>query len=221
MGRTLGELARSTLPGASEHDVARAVAAALLTLEIRPVVLLVAADSRIASYRHPTPTDLRWNRRLLIAVCAEHEGLIVGLSRLVSTRPEEDLQKRTRATAQVYAALLEATKTGASGSQLFDAAVSAYTAAGFPGEERLHHQGGAIAYRAREWVAHPRSTDVVTPVQAFAWNPSITGSKVEETCVLHEDDRLEIVTASPAWPSIEANVRGQRILIPDVFVLGM
>ena len=221
VGRTVGELARSSLPGASEREVARAIAAALLMLEIRPVVLLAAADRRIASYRHPTPTDLRWRNRLLVAVCAEHEGLIVGASRIVSTRPDEDLQKRTRATAQVCAALLDATKAGASGAELFAAAASAYAAAGFPGEERLHHQGGAIAYRAREWVAHPRSTDVVAPPQAFAWNPTITGTKIEETCVLHDDDRLEIVTASAGWPTIEIRVRGQRLFLPDVFVLGV
>jgi len=220
VGRTLGELVRSTLPGASERDVARAVAAAFLTLDIRPVVLLVAADRRIAAYRHPTPTNVQWTRRLLVAVCAEYEGLIVGASRIVSTRPDEDLQKRTRATAQVCAALLESTKTGATGADLFAAAASTYAAAGYPGEERLHHQGGAIAYRSREWVAHPRSSDVVTPIQAFAWNPTVTGTKIEETCVVHEDDRLEIVTSSPGWPVIEVGVRGQRLFLPDVFVLG-
>jgi Xaa-Pro aminopeptidase len=220
VGRTLGELVRSTLPGSSERDVARAIAAAFASLDVRPVVLLVAADRRIASYRHPTPTDLRWKNRLLVAVCAEHEGLIVGASRLVSARPDEDLQRRTRATAQVNEALLATTKKGATGAELFEAAMSAYAAAGYPGEERLHHQGGAIAYRAREWVAHPRSADVVTPTQAFAWNPTVTGTKIEETCVLHDDDRLEIVTVSPGWPSIPVNARGQRLFLSDVFVLG-
>ena len=221
VGRTLGELVKSTLPGASEREVARAVAAAFVSIDVRPVVLLVAADRRIASYRHPTPTDLRWKNRLLVAVCAEHDGLIVGASRLVSTRPDEDLQKRTRATAQVCAALLEHTKAGATGADLFAAAASAYAAAGYPGEERLHHQGGAIAYRAREWVAHPRSSDVVTPTQAFAWNPTVTGTKIEETWVLHDDDRLEVVTATPGWPTIPVTVRGQRLFLPDVFVLGV
>ena len=121
----------------------------------------------------------------------------------------------------MYEALLATTRKGATGSDLFAAAASAYAAAGYPGEERLHHQGGAIAYRAREWVAHPRSADVVTPTQAFAWNPTVTGTKIEETCVLHEDDRMEIVTASPGWPSIPVNVRGQRLFVPDVFVLGV
>lgn len=219
-GRAIGEIARTASPGTSERDVARAVAAALLPLDIRPVVLLIAGDDRIARYRHPVPTDLRWTRRLLIACCAEHEGLIVAQSRIVSTRRDDDLMKRTRATADVFGALLEATVTGARGSALFAAAAAAYERAGFPGEERLHHQGGAIAYRAREWVAHPRSDEIVQPTQAFAWNPTIAGTKVEETCVLHEDDRLELVTASPDWPAVPVTVRGQRLDVPDVLVLG-
>ena len=118
------------------------------------------------------------------------------------------------------AALLEATRAGATGAALFEAAADAYSTCGYPGEEQLHHQGGAIGYRARDWVAHPRSDEIVTPAQAFAWNPTVTGTKIEETCVLHEDDRLEIVTASPGWPSIPVDVRGQRVFLPDVYVLG-
>jgi Xaa-Pro aminopeptidase len=219
-GRAIGEIARGVSPGTSEREVARAVAATLLPLDIRPVVLLIAGDERIARYRHPVPTDLRWTRRLLIACCAEHGGLIVALSRLVCTRRDDELFARTRATADVFAALLEATAAGATGSTLFGAAAAAYERAGFPGEERLHHQGGAIAYRAREWVAHPASEEVVTPPQAFAWNPTITGTKVEETCVLHADGRLELVTASPDWPSIAVTVRQQRLDVPDVLALG-
>src|SRR4029079_15897020 len=71
----------------------------------------------------------------------------------------------------------------------------------YPGEERKHHQGGAIGYRAREWVAHPGSAEVVQPRQAFAWNPTITGTKIEDTALLL-DGRLEIIMTSPDWPSI-------------------
>jgi hypothetical protein len=72
---------------------------------------------------------------------------------------------------------------------------------GFAGEERNHHQGGAIGYRAREWVAHPRSQEVVQPRQAFAWNPTITGTKVEDTALVL-DGRAEIITPTPGWPTI-------------------
>ena len=60
-------------------------------------------------------------------------------------------------------------------------AAKAYAEKGFADEIDLHHQGGAAGYRTREWVAHPNANDVVRNDQAFAWNPSITGTKVEET----------------------------------------
>jgi Xaa-Pro dipeptidase len=61
-----------------------------------------------------------------------------------------------------------------------------YRDAGFPGEERLHHQGGTTGYGSREVIATPAMQHVIAANQAFAWNPSITGAKAEETFVLTE-----------------------------------
>jgi Xaa-Pro aminopeptidase len=219
VGCAIGAVARSVEVGASEQDVAGLLTSALAPLQIRPVVLLVAADDRIARYRHPTPTAARWTRRLMIATCAERGGLIVATSRLVHIGGlDADLARRTRAAATTYAMLLRATRGGATGARLFEAAVSGYAAAGFPGEERLHHQGGAIGYRPREWVAHPQSDDVVTPPQAFAWNPTVTGTKIEESCIVHADGRIDGLTSTPEWPCIEVDVHGQRVALPDVLI---
>jgi Xaa-Pro aminopeptidase len=220
-GVVVGSAVRTLEPGMTESQVAAVVGSALVAHGIRPVVLLVGADDRIARYRHPVATTRVWRARLLVACCAERDGLIVALSRMVSATPvNSDLAARTRATADVFAALLDATRTSATGAQLFQAAVSAYERAGFPGEERLHHQGGAIGYRAREWVAHPTSQDVVRPPQAFAWNPSVTGTKVEDTCLIDDADRIEVITTSPEWPSSLRDVRGSQVRIPDVLELG-
>jgi antitoxin VapB len=217
VGASLGSAMRLLRPGASELDVARTVTAALLGIGAYPNVLLVAADRRIASYRHPVATATTWRQRLLVACCAEREGQIVAASRLIAAGPvDDDFRKRTHATGRVFGALLEATVAGATGAELFTAAAKAYAEQGYPDEELLHHQGGVIACRSREWVAHPASDAVVEPPQAFAWNPTVTGTKVEETVLLHEDNRLELVTASPDWPSFDVDVRGQRIPVPDV-----
>jgi antitoxin VapB len=61
---------------------------------------------------------------------------------------------------------------------------------------------------------------VVEPPQAFAWNPTVTGTKVEETVLLREDNQLQVVTASPGWPSVNVDVRGQAIAVPDVMPIG-
>jgi Xaa-Pro aminopeptidase len=77
---------------------------------------------------------------------------------------------------------------------------------------------GATGYRSREWVAHPASLETVRSTQAFAWNPSITGTKVEET-ILVCGERIEVLTASPDWPAIPLSVRGHSLLAPDVLTI--
>lgn len=217
-GRVVGDLARSIERGVTEGEVARLVASALATHGIRPTVLLVAADTRIARYRHPVPAAAAWHERLMIVVCGERDGQVVALSRIIATRADQDLAHKTRAAAEVYAALMRASVPGARGADLFAAAALAYAAAGFAGEEQRHHQGGVIAYRSREWVAHPASADRVEPPQAFAWNPSITGTKVEDTCLLHDDGRIDVLTATPGWPALDVEVRGQRLRLADVLI---
>lgn len=217
VGRSIGELLRDIEPGVTELEVAHRVAGRMLEIGASPNVLLVAADGRIARYRHPVPTATPWHRRLLVACCPERDGQVVALSRVIAAgRVDDDLRRRTQATGNVFGALLEATVAGATGAQMFAAAAKAYAANGYPNEELLHHQGGVIAARSREWVAHPASDAVARPPQAFAWNPTVTGTKVEETVLLHEDNRLELITASPGWPSFEVTVRGQAIPVPEV-----
>ena len=75
-------------------------------------------------------------------------------------------------------------RKGFTAPQLYAVLSSAYAEVGYPGEEARHHQGGAVGYRAREWVAHPKSAEAVQDPEAFAWNPSITGTKVEDTALL-------------------------------------
>src|SRR4051794_8984375 len=215
-GRVVGDACRALTPGQEEREIARQVADALAATHGRPVVLLVAAAERLRRYRHPVPTDTRWHHVVLVAVCAERDGQVVALSRIVATRgAPADLDTRTRATAAVFGRLLDASRPGATGAALYDAAARAYAAEGFPAEELKHHQGGAIGYRARDWVAHPRSTEIVQARQAFAWNPSITGTKVEDTALV-VDGRVELITSTPGWPSIEMSVQGGTLLAADV-----
>jgi antitoxin VapB len=220
-GEAIGKMAQSLVPGLSEREVARRAVDALGALGADSVVTLVAADQRLRLFRHPTPTDLCWDRTVMIAVCAKRGGLIASLTRIVcaGAAVPEDIKRRTRATAGVMASLLAATKPGASGSDLYEVAVRAYRDAGFPGEEQLHHQGGAAGYRTRDWFAHPACRERVQKDQAFAWNPSITGSKVEETC-LTSGDGIEMLTTTPGWPAIIVEADGGRkYLLPDVLAL--
>lgn len=216
-GAALGEVCRGLRPGMTESEIGRRASEAMTGLGADPVVLLVAAGERLARYRHPPPTDHRWEKDgVMVVVCARREGLIVALTRIVwAGAVPEDVRRRTRAAAEVNARLLAATRPGTSGRELFAVAARAYEELGYSGEERLHHQGGPCGYLSRDWIAHPACEEVVQAPQAFAWNPSVTGTKVEETWI-----GPEAITATPGWPGLEIEAGGRICSLPDIAVLG-
>ena len=202
-GRVIGDLCRGLQPGAEELAIARLVTDAAASIGGRAIVVLVAADDRIARFRHPVPTNRTWRNLVMVVACVQRDGLVVALSRIVTAdAPSDDLMARTAANAGVFNRLIAATRAGARAADLYRVAVRAYADEGFAGEERRHHQGGATGYRSREWIAHPASNDVVQARQAFAWNPSITGTKVEDT-VLLTDSGVDLITRSPDWPTLD------------------
>lgn len=218
-GEAVARVARKIEPGLTEREVARRAVEALAAHDIQSVVTLVAADERLANFRHPVPTNKIWEKTVMIVVCARRAGLIASLTRIVCAGDvPEDLRRRTRATAEVNAALFARTKAGATGKELYEVAAREYAAQGFRGEQHLHHQGGAAGYRTRDWVAHPACDEVVVERQAFAWNPSITGTKTEETCFMI-DGEIEFITASPGWNQIFVERDGREYQLPDVMTL--
>ena len=211
----LEQLCRSLRPGVSESAIAAQVNSVVAMTGARAIVTLVAADERIAAFRHPLPTERVWTQHLLIGLCAERHGLVVALSRIVAAGDAARLKQLTEATASVFAALLAATQPGVTGAQLFTTAANAYRNVGHQGQHALHHQGGAIGYRSRDWLAHSGSAEVAQNRQAFAWNPSITGTKVEDTALL-VDGHLELITSTGGWPSIDAAISDHHYLAPGI-----
>ncbi|HEX2644622.1 MAG TPA: M24 family metallopeptidase [Thermoanaerobaculia bacterium] len=219
-GEALGEVCRGLRPGLSEDEIAGRLAAALLARGAVPVVLLVGSDARLERFRHPLPTAQSWERAVMVVACARRGGLIAALTRIVWAGPvPEEVRRRTRAAAEVNARLLAATRPGVTGDELFAVAARAYEELGFPGEEKRHHQGGPCGYQSRDWIAGPGSAETVVSPQAFAWNPSITGTKVEETWIVGEEG-AERITGTAGWPVLEVESGGRTYPIPDVVSLG-
>jgi antitoxin VapB len=205
-------------PGLSEYDLEAITAAGLLRRGILPSVALYAVDERIYKYKHAVPRGARLKQYAMLNLCSRKWGLAISITRFLhfGALPSE-LDLRFKAAAQVNAALLNATRAGATSAELFKVAQAAYAAQGFPGEERFHHQGGPTGYGEREWVATPAGTEVVVNNQAFAWNPSIRGGKVEDT-VLLRDGKIENLTPTPELPVLAANVAGSTYAATGVLV---
>jgi Xaa-Pro aminopeptidase len=203
--RVMTTLFRTVRPGEREATVAARLAEMLAEEGVVAPVLLAASDERIVRYRHPIPKSKRIDRSLMLVVVGERGGLHAALTRIawLRGRPDDETLRRYEASCRVDAALRDATVPDRTLAQVLEAGIRAYAEVGFPDEWRLHHQGGTIAYQARETIATPASAETVEVGMAFAWNPSVAGTKAEETFVLRPDGRREIVTRDPAWPAGE------------------
>lgn len=205
-------------PGFTEYDLEAITAANLLRRGILPSVYLYAADDRILKYKHAAARGKTVEHYAMLNLCARKWGLAISITRFVHFGPlPEELESRFRSAAQVNAALLHASRVGATSAELFKVAQDAYEMEGYPGEERFHHQGGPTGYWEREWVATPKGTETVVDRQAFAWNPSIRGGKAEDT-VLLRDGKMEWLTATPELPVISASVGGTEYAAAGVLV---
>jgi Xaa-Pro dipeptidase len=195
-------------PGLSEYDLEAITAANLLRRGIMPSVYLFAVDDRILKYKHAVARGARLKKYGMLNLCSRKWGLAISITRFVHFgEVPAELLARFKSAAQVNAALLDASRVGATSAELFRVAQTAYAAEGFPGEERFHHQGGPTGYGEREWVATPEGKQTVVNNQAFAWNPSIRGGKAEDTVILR-NGKIEWLTATPELPVINATVNG-------------
>ncbi len=209
---------RAVRPGQTEYQIAGLLAQETESRGAQAIVNLIASDERIFSFRHPLPTDKKLDRYAMLVLCGRKWGLVCSITRLVHFGPlPDELRRKSEAVAQVDAAFITATRPGRTLGEIFERAQAAYAETGFGDEWRLHHQGGPAGYEPREYVATPGSTDLVSAGQVYAWNPSITGAKSEDTILVGEEGN-EVLTTIPDWPTLSVSVAGQpeRILRPAI-----
>lgn len=203
-------------PGMTEHRIASLMARAAADRGLEANVLLVAADERMSLYRHPLPTAKKVEKAAMLSIVCRKSGLYAGLTRFVSfSGPDEALLLKQRALNAIFARAVTRTRPGADIKDIFSAIVDDYDMAGFPGEWRNHHQGGVIGYSARELKAIPGLSFGVAYGQAYAWNPTVPGFKVEDTYLVGRHSN-ELVTPTPNLPQVLVEAGDAGVVISDV-----
>jgi Xaa-Pro aminopeptidase len=201
-------------PGISEFEIAAQLGAEAQKRGVQPIVNLIASDQRIYDFRHPLPTGKSLEKYAMLVLCGRQYGLVCSITRLVHFGPmPAELKRKAQAVAEIDAVMIAATRPGISLGEIFKQTQTKYAQTGFENEWQLHHQGGPAAYLPREGVATPGLDILVQEGQAYAWNPSITGTKSEDT-ILVGSDANEIMSAIPDWPIIEVEIAGQNIARP-------
>lgn len=222
--RELGKLCANAMgiaidsvhPGMTEYEISANLLQAIETTGAQGIVSLIATDERIFSYRHPLPTSKKLDKYAMLVLCARKGGLICSITRLVHFGPlSDEIRQKQAAVAQIDAEMIAATRPGFTIGDVFRKAQSVYASTGFPDEWQLHHQGGSAGYAPREFTATPTSTQQILVGQAFAWNPSITGVKSEDTILIGEHSN-EIITEMTGWPTMDVRVGDQIIKRPIV-----
>jgi antitoxin VapB len=189
-------------PGQTEYELAALLAAEAESQGVQAIVNLIATDERIYSFRHPLPADKKLDKYAMLILCGRQYGLVCSLTRLVHFGPlPADIARKMEACARVDAAFINTTRPRKTLGEVFEQAASAYAQAGYPDEWQKHHQGGTSGYEPREYLAVPGSQDQVRLGQVYAWNPSITGYKSEDTMLVGPSGN-EILTEIPGWPMI-------------------
>ncbi len=214
--QAMDQVMRSIRPGQTERQIAARLAMETETRGVQPVCLLVATDERIFSYRHPLPKDKTMEKYAMVVLCGRKWGLVCSLTRLVHFGPlSEEVRHKAEFVAQVDAIMIANTLPGRTLGEIFASGQAAYSKAGFPDEWRFHHQGGIAGYEAREFLAVPGMQERVAEGQVYAWNPSIRGTKSEDT-ILVTDSGNEILTVIPGWPIVTVQAEGQTLLRPAI-----
>jgi len=205
-------------PGMTEYEIQGVIGGKLMAQGIYPVVLLVGTDERIFNFRHPMPTEKKLEKYCMVVICAQRWGLILSMTRLVhfGTIPDA-IVTRYDALHSVDMAYITASSVGASMKDVFHAGAAEYEKHGFKGEELKHYQGGTGGYLTREQGLHPQSEYVIQEGDVIAHNPTITGTKIEDS-ILVKSDGFEVLTISESWPCREITYNGITLKRPDILV---
>jgi Xaa-Pro aminopeptidase len=210
------ETCKTIRPGDRECEVAGRLLGRLWENRIDHVNVFCAADDRISRFRHPLVAERKIDKRVMLCVNSRKHGLIVSITRFVQFgKVPEDIRRLHRAIMEIDCVFMANTVPDRPLAEVFAKGVEAYRERGFEAEVELHHQGGPTGYVSRETRVHWKTPGVVSKDQAFAWNPSLTGSKSEDV-MLATADGPELLTYPLVYPKLDMTIEGTRFVRPDI-----
>jgi Xaa-Pro aminopeptidase len=205
-----------TKRGEKESAVVGRLCKELWKDRIDPITLMSAADNRVSQFRHPIPTEKKIENYLMVSVNARKWGLIVSLTRFVHFgKLPEEMRRKYEANVFIDCTMMAHTRPGIPAKEVLQKGIDAYQEKGYPEEWKFHHQGGSIGYTGRDYRVHFKSPDIIQENQAFTWNPSIAGTKSEDT-ILATSKGPEMITRPILYPTLSMTVEGISFTRPAV-----
>jgi Xaa-Pro aminopeptidase len=204
--------------GIDEYSLAGSLSEAFWKKNLEPITLLIGFDERALQFRHPVPTGKRLENYALIAVCTRRNGLICSVTRLVSLRKDFELEKKQKSVGYLDALLQSKTYAGNTLDAIFHTLLEGYAHVGHPDEWKAHHQGGLSGFLAREIKADQNAKHTVRMHEVYAFNPTIKGSKAENTILVTADGN-ENLTHTGRYPYYEYTLDGKRYESEKILII--
>jgi Xaa-Pro aminopeptidase len=152
----------------------------------------------------------------MVSVNARKWGLTVSTTRFIHFgKLPQELREKYEASVFIDCTFMAHTRPGTPAREVFQKGIDAYQKRGYPEDWKLHHQGGSIGYTGRDYRVNFKTPDLIEENQAFTWNPSITGTKSEDT-ILATSGGVEMITRPILYPTLSMEVEGIAFVRPAI-----
>jgi Xaa-Pro dipeptidase len=215
--KALERAVKSFSPDMTEVEAKAKVEAELSKEGLDILLILVFSDESRTLYRHNLPREVKLGNKCIASICAKMFGLVISATRTIEFERDKDFEAQHKLNALVDAEIINSSFEKSLISQIFFDIEKIYESHGYPQEWQLHHQGGVTGYRTREFVAIPHFPFQLEDGMALAWNPTITGTKSEDTYI-RTSQGMELISVNDdgTWPYLEFEVNGKKYKRPDV-----
>ena len=215
--RAIEETLATARPGDSENDLIGRLVYRIRKRGMDVVSAMCAADERIYKYRHPVPHGDVIRERVQLGGNFRYRGLIICCTRLLNFVPvTQQLREQYLANVEIDCTLMANSIPGHTFVSALEAGRAAYAARGYAAEFDKHHQGGPIGYAGRDYRVGFNTPGVIAAHQAFCWDPSITGTKSEDT-VIATSAGIIPVSRPILFPTLSLTVCGQKFVRPAIW----
>ena len=204
--------------GTTEFETAGFMSRELWSNGIEPITMLISFDERF-KYKHPVPTENKFDKFGMLSVCTRKQGLIASATRHISAGNfSKQIDEIYNKVAGLEIFLMENSRPGTNIGSLFSSLTEQFKLTGYENEWQFHHQGGTTGYAARDVRADENIDFNIVNNQALAWNPSIKGIKLEETIIVNEGG-YEVITNTGNFKYRKIDFNDKKVSIPDIYVI--
>lgn len=210
--------ARGLRQGETEQEIAGQLAHRLLRHGIEPVQLQVLADNQGHRYRHWNAGADRLERHCVLAVTGRRQGLHARVSRTIAFgSPTAEVQDTFDVATLLQTTGMYFTQAGWQIHETWKRVERIYEKFGVPDEWRLAEQATFLGYSAAEERVIPDSCREIPSTSVMSWHPSVRGSLVSDTVLIHSNGS-EVITPHDNWPTVTVRVKGIPMSRPGVLL---